>query len=246
MWDCRRHAALMERSRAARNGEPGQDRKVAAVSRTPRVTWGRLPGVGERRKAGRFTSTRGARRFGRPARKRAGRSVAHGCRRSFARASVDGETAPDRLFHEIRPIEPGFRSSSERTRALPRRSSRTRDAGSAAAGPCGIRVSAPARGSGQSPGALPRRERQRPVGPPPPGSSAFIRRVPNRATPHTYACFRPNGSLFASPSQPRHSEPPPGCRRLGAPVRLAGVAEKLGFRTVTGKPPPNKRRKNTE
>jgi hypothetical protein len=46
--DWRRYAVLMEGSRAAENGEPGQDRKVAAVNRTLRVTRGSPTGASDR------------------------------------------------------------------------------------------------------------------------------------------------------------------------------------------------------
>ncbi|CAN5762944.1 hypothetical protein BH23CHL5_BH23CHL5_12710 [soil metagenome] len=49
----------MAESRAARHCEPGQDRKVAALSGTSRVTWGRSAGANEPRQAGMSLIDRG-------------------------------------------------------------------------------------------------------------------------------------------------------------------------------------------
>ena len=59
LWDCRRHVVLKAGSCAARHREPGQDRKVAALSGTSRVTRGCPAGANERRKAGESLIDRG-------------------------------------------------------------------------------------------------------------------------------------------------------------------------------------------
>ncbi len=47
MWDWLFYDVMKVGSRAAGNCESGQDRKIAALSRIPRVTWGFLAGAYE-------------------------------------------------------------------------------------------------------------------------------------------------------------------------------------------------------